>query len=86
MQVLLVLILVTPCIAASFRECKNRTLEILNGNFSYNGIDQGNIEQYLYKGPVYGMIHEYARLYRENYLTLNLQGNASEKLAKFSFH
>jgi len=83
MRGLIFLVLATPCLGVPFTICKTRTLEILKGNLEYNGIDQGNIGQYLYTGTVYGMNHEYARVHRENYPTLNLRGNKIQ--AKFSF-
>jgi hypothetical protein len=74
MRGVIFLVLAKPCLGIKFGECKNRTLEILNGSLTYNGIDMGNIGRYLYTGTIYGMNPEYSRVHRENYPTLNLQG------------
>lgn len=74
MRGLTFLVLATPCIGIQFSECKKRTLEIWKGNLEYNGISQGNLQQYLYTGPIYGMNPEYARAHRASYPALNLQG------------
>ncbi|KAM7201779.1 hypothetical protein V8F20_004740 [Naviculisporaceae sp. PSN 640] len=59
---------------SQFDICKDRLDRILNGTLVFNDIDNITIHRYLYHGPVGGMRPEYARIYRETFITITTEG------------
>lgn len=62
------------CQLSKFDLCKNRLDRILNGTEVYNGIDNITIHQYFYHGTVGGMRPEYARQFRDTFVTITTEG------------
>ena len=63
-------------LGTGFEACKSRVYSILNDGMVWNGITKDNIAKYIYTGPVQGMKEEYQQNFRNQFVTLNLEGKS----------